>query len=300
MPSFPVSYAPHDAFVAPARKRRELWRLFPGALLILACYLGPLILFGIYLTETYGRLIAETLAQRMARGDTPGGLLMLLWTFLGLALGPMVTVRLLHGRAAGTLIGPSPRRAISDFSRVLGSVLALNVALLPFALGSEAIRPGLGFGAFLTYLPFALPGLLIQTGAEELVFRGYLQQQLAARFRHPVIWMGLPSALFAWGHYLPAEFGASAWVVALWAAVFGLLAADLTARTGTLGAALGFHFANNVAALLFVGLENNLDGLALWSMSIDPSDPAAVGPALAVDFAAMLTSWLLARLVLRV
>lgn len=294
------AYAPHDAYIAPARRRREVWRLFAGIAIILAAYLGPFVLLGIYLTDTYGRLITEALMQRMARGDTPGGMLMLLWTFLGLALGPMAAARLLHGRAAGTLIGPSLRRAGADFFRVLGPVLALNAVLLPFALGSEATHPGLGLGAFLTYLPFALPGVLIQTGAEELVFRGYLQQQLAARFRSPLIWIGLPAALFAFGHYMPDEFGASAWAVALWAAVFGVLAADLTARTGNLGAALGFHFANNIAALLFVGIENNLDGLALWTMSVDLTDPGAVLPALAVDFAAMITSWLLARLVLRV
>ncbi|WP_347312353.1 CPBP family intramembrane glutamic endopeptidase [Defluviimonas sp. SAOS-178_SWC] len=296
----PDAYAPHDAYIAPARRRREFWRLFPGAAIILAVYLGPIVFLGIYLTETYGRLITGALMQRMARGDTPGGMLMLLWTFLGLALGPMVAVRLLHGRAAGTLFGPSLSRALADFTRVLGPVLALNGILLPFALGSESAHPGLGFADFLSYLPFALPGILIQTGAEELVFRGYLQQQLAARFKSPLIWIGLPSALFAFGHYLPDEFGTSAWAVALWAAVFGVLAADLTARTGNLGAALGLHFANNIAALLFVGLENNLDGLALWTMSIDLADPSAVLPALAVDFAAMITSWLLARLVLRV
>ncbi|OYX44895.1 MAG: hypothetical protein B7Z02_03510 [Rhodobacterales bacterium 32-67-9] len=294
------AYAPHDAYVAPARSRREVWRLFPGIAVILAAYLGTLVLLGTYLTENYGRLIAQALYQRMARGDTPGGMLMLLWTFLGLALGPMIAVRLLHGRSAGTLFGPSLRKALADFIRVLGPILALNAVLLPFALGADTTRPGLGFAAFLGYLPFALPGVLVQTGAEELVFRGYLQQQLAARFRQRLIWIGLPSLLFASGHYLPGEFGGSAWAVALWAAVFGVLAADLTARTGNLGAALGFHAANNIAALLLVGLDGNLDGLALWSMTVDLRDPAAVIPAFAVDFAATITAWLLARLVLRV
>jgi DNA-directed RNA polymerase subunit RPC12/RpoP len=40
-------------------------------------------------------------------------------------------------------------------------------------------------------------GVLIQTGAEEVLFRGYLQQQLAARFASPIAWMVLPSAIFA-------------------------------------------------------------------------------------------------------
>jgi membrane protease YdiL (CAAX protease family) len=296
---FPA-YLPHESFIAPARRAAEVWRLFPAAAVIVGSYLGLLFLLGAYLVSTYGQLITGALLQRIARGDTPGAMLLLLWTFAGLAVGPMVAVRMIHGRPAGTLFGPSSRRTIADFRTVALPVAALHVALLPLALGAEEIRPGVALGAFLGYLPFALPGLLIQTGAEELVFRGYLQQQLAARFRHPAIWMGVPSALFAWGHYLPADFGANAWAVALWAGIFGLLAADLTARTGSLGAALGFHFANNVGAVLLVGIENDLDGLALWSLSIDLSDPGVIGPALAVDFATMLAAWLVARIALRV
>lgn len=293
------AYLPHDDFIAPARRQAALWRLLPGALLIFVAYICPLLLIGMYLSTQYGAEIAEVVMQHMVRGETPGGMLLLLWSFLGLAIGPMAAVRLLHGRGAGTLIGPSLRRAGADFAKVFLPILALQIGLLPFLVFSEDIRPGISLAAFLGYLPFALPGILIQTGAEELVFRGYLQQQLAARFRMPAIWMGVPSALFAWGHYLPAEFGANAWAITAWAAVFGCLAADLTARTGNLGAALGFHCANNVVALLFVGLAGNLDGLALWSLTLDLSNPAAAMPALTVDFAAMITSWLLARLCLR-
>lgn len=294
------AYAPHDGFVAPARPRRELWRLFVAGVLIVAIHLGLLFLFGLYLTQTYGRFIAEALLQRMGKGDSPGVMLLLLWSFLGLAAGPILAARLIHNRPAGTLFGPSPRRVVADFFTVALPVAAMHVLLLPLALASQDIRPGLNLAAFLAYLPFALPGLLIQTSAEELLFRGYLQQQLAARFAHPAIWMGVPSALFALGHYLPEDYGANAWAVAAWAGMFGLLAADLTARTGTLGAALALHFANNLGSLLLVGFERNLDGLALWSRSIDLAAPGVLGPALAVDFALMVTSWLLARLVLRV
>lgn len=296
----PSAYLPHEAYVAPARRSREIWRVFAGGAVIVAAYLGLFALFGAFLVQSYGQLIAGAILHRIARGDTPGAMILLLWTFAALAAGPMLAARLVHRRAAGTLFGPSPRRAVADFAIVALPLVGLQAALLPLVLGSGDARPGLAFGALLGYLPFALPGILIQTGAEELVFRGYLQQQLAARFRHPAIWMGLPAMAFALGHYLPADYGANAWAIALWAGVFGLLAADLTARTGSLGAALGFHFANNVAALLFVGVENQLDGLALWTLPVDFSDPEAIGPVLAVDFAMMVISWLLARVVLRV
>ncbi|MCU9848295.1 CPBP family intramembrane metalloprotease [Defluviimonas sp. WL0024] len=294
------AYASHEDYVAPARRRPALWRLLPASALIVAAYLLPILGLSTWLSVQYGQPVADAMIRRMLAGETPGGMLLLLWSFLGLALGPMAAVRIFHRRSAGTLIGPSPRSALRDFARVLLPILALEILLLPLALLGLEVRPGLGFLAFLGYLPLALPGILIQTGAEELVFRGYLQQQLAARFRSPLIWIGIPSVLFAWGHYLPEDFGPNAWLVALWAAVFGLLAADLTARTGTLGAALGFHAANNISALLIVGLAGNLDGLALWTVIFDPADPDAARPALLLDFASMVIAWLVARISLRV
>ncbi len=55
-----------------------------------AIYLGLLFLLGTYLTQTYGPLIAAALLHRMALGDSPGVMLLLLWTFLGMAAGPIV------------------------------------------------------------------------------------------------------------------------------------------------------------------------------------------------------------------
>ncbi|MEZ5777536.1 MAG: CPBP family intramembrane glutamic endopeptidase [Paracoccaceae bacterium] len=300
MTQYPVAYAPHNTFIAPARARRELWRTVVGAVGIVALYFGVLLLLMTYLTNRYGFLIASALYQRMAHGDTPGGVMLLLFSFLGLAAGPMVAVRLLHGRPAGTLFGPAAGAAIRDFMRVALPIIGLSLLLLPLTLSDETVTPGLDLRSFFFYLPFALVGLLIQTGAEELVFRGYLQQQLAARFQSPLVWMGLPSALFAAAHYAPSEFGPSSVYIVLWALIFGCLAADLTARSGSLGAALGFHFANNVSALLLVGLSGNLDGVALWTVSVDLADVNSAIPLLLVDLAAMGTSWLLARLALRV
>ena len=37
--------------------------------------------------------------------------------------------------------------------------------------------------AWAAWLPLVLPALLVQTAAEEIAFRGYLMQGLAARFR---------------------------------------------------------------------------------------------------------------------
>ena len=119
--------------------------------------------------------------------------------------------------------------------------------------------------------------LLIQTGSEELLYRGYLQQRIAVLMPHPAAWLILPNIPFAlahWSWYAPG-FENAAYLI--WAFCFGLAASDLTARSGSLAPAMGMHLANNAYAFLFYAEEGGPDsGLSL--ILIAPSDqiiPAA-------------------------
>jgi membrane protease YdiL (CAAX protease family) len=294
-----MPYARHAAYFAPALRRPELWRTALGLLLVISLYAGCLAAGYVLLTLRYGEWMAAGIVYAMANGATPGSMLLLLASFFFIGIGPIIAVRLLHRRRAGTLFGPDSRRVLADFARVVAPILGLNLLLLPLYLSDPAITSHQPIVQTLAYLPFALPLVLLQTGAEELLFRGYLQQQLAARFHSPVVWMGLPSALFAALHYAPQDYGGNAFYIVVWTFAFGLFAADLTARTGHLGAAIGLHFANNLAAMLLVAIKGDLDGLALWTIDVSLTDPAAVLPILVTDFLGMFIAWLLARLALR-
>jgi hypothetical protein len=81
--------------------------------------------------------------------------------------------------------------------------------------------------------------------------------------------------------------------------IFGLLMADLTARSGTLGPAIAVHLVNNVSAMLIVSMPDELSGLALYLSPFSMADEAELRAWLPVDFAWMLVSWLAARLALR-
>lgn len=295
----PAAYRPHEGYIAAARPRAQLWRLVPAVLVIILFYLAPVVGASAYLALEFGPDLAEAMQARVVAGALPGTMLIVLYSFSGLVLGTMAAVRLVHGRGAGTLFGPSPRSTARNFLAVLLPLAAFNLAIAALSLGDPALKPGLRFIDLVAYLPFALPGLLIQIGAEELFFRGYLQQQLAARFRSPLIWMGLPSALFAAGHYLPDAYGSVALAIVLWAFLFGCLAADLTARTGNIGAALAFHAANNFSAMFIIALDGNLDGLALWTAPFDMSASGQLAFILAAEFLMLISAWLLARITLR-
>ena len=163
---------------------------------------------------------------------------------------------------------------------------------------SAPMVPNLDVATWAKWLPLALVLLVAQTGAEELFFRGYLQSQLAARFRHAAIWLLVPAALFGLAHYLPGYAPTRATFLVLATALFGLIAGDLTARTGSIGAAWAFHFANNVAALLLVATKGSLTGLGLFVTNDPLAAQLALPRLLVLDIVALVIVWLAIRRVL--
>lgn len=294
-----MRYDAHERLVAPARATAQPLYLLVGlvmtALIFLALNLG----YSIVHSTLIGPEAWAKLSRELANGSTPRAVLINLFLFALLIVALSAALRALHNRSLLSVIGPLPL-AIRQFRQVGLAVLALYavVSLLP---SGETMTPtsNLAPGTWLMLLPLALLALLIQTGAEELVFRGYLQSQLAARFPHPLVWLLVPSILFALLHFDPSMHGDNTWLVIGWAALFGLAAADLTARAGTLGPAIALHLINNLSALVLVAPEGNFDGLALYTFPFSLDDDAAIWAWAPVDTMMLFCSWLAARLALR-
>ena len=284
-----------DRFVAPARKRPQLWRLVAGIVLAIAIYVLWTVVVIVGAWFLFGRDTDPLIwAQALVEADSPEGTLVLLATFLGMALGPMAAARLLHGRRAGTLFGPRVR-TLRDFVFAAGIVFAvLGSALVLWAVEYDAVV-NLPLSTWVMVLPLTLLGLLVQTGAEEVLFRGYMQSQLAARFRSPLVWLVVPSLLFGIVHFDAVTAGDNVWMVVGSASVFGLIAADLTARTGSIGAAWGFHFANNVMAIAIISTDGTITGLARWVTPYTLAEYDASAPAILLDVAMLVVAWWLVR-----
>lgn len=287
------------AYVAPARAYPQIWRLTLGLALIAGVYFAWMGLLGGLLWLASGLEGLDLRLQVIGRGGDPWSLLLLLSTFIGMALGAWIAARLLHKRGWRSLFG-RPAAVLRDFTLGVAVMLVvgggLGLALLPFL---PTLEPGTPLRLWLMFLPLALLGIALQTGAEELVFRGYLQQQLAARFANPLAWMVLPSVLFGMAHYAPAEMGENTWLVVAATGLFGLIAADLTARTGALGLAWGLHFANNCLAILLVSAMGGLDGLALFQLPEGAAHAEILRPLLLADMVLMAAVWAACRLWLR-
>ncbi|ARE40305.1 CAAX amino terminal protease family protein [Rhodovulum sp. P5] len=294
-----MRYRPHDRLVASARAGSAVWRTILGVLLAFTVYMGLIYaVYGVVAALSGASIAAAVFEGIFVTTLTTHDALWLLFSFAALIVGIVTAANLLQDRGLFSMTGP-PILAVRHFTRVLWALTLLHAALWVLLPMDDGIVPNLAAGRWLTLLPLAVPALLIQTASEELLFRGYLQQQLAARFTHPAIWMGVPAVMFAWGHFDPDLTGANTAAVVLWAGIFSLAASDLTARTGTLGAAMAFHFVNNATAVLMVALPGPLSGLALYTYPLGADDPALF-PYLVVDLAVIGLSWLACRVALRV
>lgn len=291
-------YSTHVLHTTVAAPRAELWRTMLAVVAMVAVYI-PLALF-------YNQAVAELTRYRpqfqdeLMASNTPLAMYVLLASFALISIAVFVVVRLVHKRSAMSVFGPTIL-AVPQFFRVTGILLLLGAVLMilpPYGFGSELV-PNMAFGLWALLLPLSLVAVFVQVSAEEIFFRGYLQQQLGARFSSPLVWMVVPSILFGILHYQPAEAGENAIIIVVWAAIFGLLMADLTARAGSIGPALAVHFMNNVTALLVTSLPDSLGGLSLWHTPFGMEDEAELRAWMPVDFAMMIVSWLAARLALR-
>ncbi|MCC1481905.1 CPBP family intramembrane glutamic endopeptidase [Roseibaca sp. Y0-43] len=293
----PFSQA-QDRYIAPARLRPQLWRLVLGVGLILVIYLAWMAAIGFAVTLAVGLDDAPLVMGQVGLGATPPSIMVLLFTFAGLVLGTFAAVRWVHKRPVASLFGPRDV-LLRDFAVALGLFLAVSVPGVVWVFASGTLSPGVPVQVWAIYAIPVLLGLIVQTGAEEIVFRGYLQQQLAARFAARWVSFVIPSVLFGLLHYAPDQMGQGAWLLVGLTGFFGLLMADLTARSGSLGMAWGLHFGNNTLAILIFTTGEALDGVALFRLPYSLADPSSLLGLLLVDLLGLVLIWALLRRWLR-
>ena len=285
-----------ENFIKPARLKPAIWRIIVGVIIMAAVYIavGIAILFGV----SYA--LDEADPMWLASKDAlsrPMPLLWLLSTFAGMALAPMVAVWVIHRRRPGTLFGRTPR-VLHDFTKTAAVYLGIGLPLMGIWLLFGDIKPGLPPLVWLAFFPLAFVAILLQTLAEELVFRGYFQQQFAARFRSPIVWLVIPSLMFGALHFdLAAGLQTAVAVVAV-TTLFGLVAGDLTARTGSIGAAWGFHFTNNLMALCILSIDGSLTNLTLFRTGFSLVEDRLPLTLMASNILMVIIGWTITRRVL--
>ncbi len=270
-------------YIAPAMATNQIWRLVVGIVVLAVFYfVFVFALFGLisYLDGSFNAMGLDM--------NDPKSIVVLLLSFFGMFFGVLLAVRLLHKRGLKSLLGQNirsvTRNAIYGFAVIC--ILA-GMGMFVFSFIDPPTRQ-MEVSVWLSWMVLAIPLLFVQILSEELIFRGYFQQQLAARFDSRWVWYVLPSVAFGALHYDAETMGSNAWLVVAHTTLFGLIAADLTARTGNLGAAIGMHFANNLFALTIVTLDGSLSGLGLYLTSMHVSDVEQIRNILTFDLCLMI------------
>lgn len=281
--------------VAALGPRAQPWRLpFGVALAFLGqAILTPVIFFAAaaVVSLTVGGSFFRVL-DRLAAVEGPAALVATLATFLGFTVGILAAMRFLHRRSPRLLLSWEGRFDWAMFLRVALPLTALAILAVILTMPLVDYIPNVTPAQWAVWVIPALAMTLVQVFSEEFVFRGYLQANLAARFRSPVIWIGLPAAVFGSMHLPTAlAFGANWWLILLAPTLIGLIAAHLTARTGGIAAATGLHFANNCVGLLIVAPPGPFGALSLYLYPIVPSDVATVRPMILANLALILVGY---------
>ena len=285
--------------IAAACPHTAIWRIVMG--IVTVTVLAFLWIFGVIwlIGVLNGTSFLATMSGAMQPlAPRPGGAALYLFLIVGIGVGTLIAAAFWQKRRPGTLFGPAAR-TLRHF--VISAGLSLTVMIILGALSLPFMeRPELNMdvSTWLLWLPLGILVLAAQTGSEELLFRGYLQSQLAARYAAPVVWLLIPSILFGAIHYQPGMPIFLTLTIVIVATVFGILAGDLTARTGSIGAAWGFHFANTALVILLVASEASITGLSLFKTSLGLDDLGTLSPLIAVEVLTLAAIWALIRRVL--
>lgn len=175
-------------------------------------------------------------------------------------IGVWLVARLLHKK---TLTQVTTGRTSFDYSRVLFAALALlcvaSVALLLYSLmpGVEVTFQAQSLREFLPLVLAVLIFVSIQSGAEEVFFRGYIMQGLSLLTRNRLILALGTAFLFTVPHYVTnTDLEAiQAFILTLVLMPPGILLAVMTLLDGGIELAVGYHAMQNIFNKLVLNLE---------------------------------------------
>jgi hypothetical protein len=296
---------PPDAFRRYAERacegRLALWRFGAGVALILVVWGLVTVVVMTGGAVLNGAVIGvDPRAAFEAFLASPAGVAAALATFFGMTGGVALALKVADRRSFGSVLGASGRLSWRDFWRGLAaSLIASGLAeIATFFVDPSLQRSAIGNGAWLLWLAPLTFLLFVQVSAEELAFRGYLMQSLAARFKSPLVWALIPVLLFTLLHWDAQSSPAMKAAMLLSIAAFAALASVLVVRTGNLGAGIGAHLGLNMFGILFVSHMSWLSGGALFESQPLDTGSWSVLAAVLVALSAILSFLLMGVLLL--
>jgi hypothetical protein len=182
---------------------------------------------------------------------------MFIFTFLGL----MIVIRRVHKKTLTSVITAYDKIRFGRFFFAFGiwAFFLIVSVLLSYFLNPEEVQIQFDPANFFFLVIVCVILMPIQTGTEELIFRGYLVQGLAQTFKNGIIPLVITSILFGFVHMTNPEAKAYGWLTMFpYYAIFGFFLGAITLLDEGLELAMGIHCANNLISSLLITSPNGV------------------------------------------
>ncbi|MEY3430628.1 MAG: hypothetical protein RJB30_560 [Actinomycetota bacterium] len=203
----------------------------------------------------------------------------LLVSFIPLLLTPVLLQRWILKRPLRSLFTRSDRSFLRQVRvGALAMVVLLLVTGLPdFIFNNSDYNFTFDAARFAPYLMIALILIPIQTTAEEVFFRGWIQQRIENGRRSIWTISIIGGALFALPHLGNSEVNGEFFFALVGYGASGFMFAWVTMRDQSIGVAVGAHAANNILAGLLVSTtDTSLPSASIWTTPSVAWIPAAI------------------------
>ena len=282
MNALPVSSSPE---ILPARPK--LWRWILGTVIILFSWLIIGGLLTILVAEIFNLDLAVLTAvddegRALLRSYAPGqAASAVLISFIPLLLAPILLHRFLLRGKVKELFTRSGRSFAGEVR--IGALVMLGLifasSIPDFIFNNSDYKWSFDLEKFLPYLVIALLLIPMQTTAEEVFYRGWIQQRLEKGARSIWLVSTIGGLLFALPHLANPEVSGNIALPIIGYGSTGFMLTWVTMRDKSMGLAVGAHAANNLSAGLLV---SSIDS-ALPSASLYVTPEVSWGPAAVVS-----------------
>ena len=213
------------------------------------------------------------------------GLALFLLTFAFGCLGLYLTIKFIHNQSIKSL---TTSRDKIDYSRIFYSfflVVGITVLFMPIDLFLSPDEYELTFNLnqFLILVIICLTLLPLQTSFEEYLIRGYLLQGIGITTKSRFLAFTIPSILFGLLHFSNPEIDklGNAFIFAY--IFMGFFLGLITMMDEGLELALGWHYANNLMAALFITADwSVLQTDSIYKYIGEPDITSQILPALVI------------------
>ena len=213
------------------------------------------------------------------------GLALFLLTFAFGCLGLYLTIKFIHNQSIKSL---TTSRDKIDYSRIFYSfflVVGITVLFMPIDLFLSPDEYELTFNLnqFLILVIICLTLFPLQTSFEEYLIRGYLLQGIGITTKSRFLAFTIPSILFGLLHFANPEIDklGNAFIFAY--IFMGFFLGLITMMDEGLELALGWHYANNLMAALFITADwSVLQTDSIYKYIGEPDITSQILPALVI------------------